>query len=181
MSQLSKAQQVLRKKRALVQLLETQLRTAIELAIDRQFRNEDGKLFNEKDKLRSSPGGKGLSEDLKKNTESIIDKDGITFTVTSKLPYAEIQDKGGFIKATPTQNSKGLKTYKMAQYFWYKYATTTVNRRKEFYKIMALSVQKKGGVKIKGKDYMKGIIKDYEELEDRIIEGFIEDVLKIYG
>lgn len=181
MSQLSKAKQVARKRKALLQVLELQLRGAIELAIEEQFRPEDGKLFNEKGKLRKSPGEKGLAEDLKRNTESIIGKDGITFTITSKLPYAEIQDKGGVIKATPTQNSRGVKTYKMAQYFWYKFATTTVNRRKEFYKIMALSVQKKGGVKIKGRDYMKGILKDFEKLEDQIIEDFLRDVLKIYA
>lgn len=182
MSQLSKARQVLRKKKALVGFLETALRSTMELAIESQFRNDDGKLFNDKHKLRRSSGASGLEESLRKSLEKAVVKDGeIQFTLSSPLPYAKIQDKGGFIKATPTKNSKGVQTYKMAQYFWYKYSTSTVNRRKEFYKIMALSVQKKGGVNIKGKDYIKGAIKEYEKLSDKVIEKFIDQVFKIYG
>ena len=90
---------------------------------------------------------------------------GLTATIESTLPYAEIQDKGGFIKATPvTVLATRKQTYKMAQHFWARF----YNSQNEFFKIMALSVQKKGGVNIKAKKYFSNAMTGFKN------EGFRE-------
>ena len=81
---------------------------------------------------------------------------GISVIVGSKLPYAEIQDKGGFIKATPTG---GFLKYKMAWWMWFKYKETL----NKFWLINAWAVRKNGGVNIKATHYFENAIKDFEQ------------------
>jgi phage gpG-like protein len=57
----------------------------------------------------------------------------------SDLPYARVQEFGGFIA------SKG----NMHKYFWAKFAET----KQPYFKNIALSVQKKGGVRIPARPY----------------------------
>lgn len=81
-------------------------------------------------------------------TKLNISNDNIELTVGSKVPYAEIHNTGGFIK------SKG----KMSKYFWYKYITSG----NEFFKIMALAVEKNGGVNIKKTNYFDNAVRNFE-------------------
>lgn len=81
-------------------------------------------------------------------TKVKVNNDNISAVVGSKLPYANIQNVGGFIK------SKGA----MHKWFWYQYGKTQNN----FFKIMALSVIKRGGVKIKETKYFDKSLKTYE-------------------
>lgn len=81
---------------------------------------------------------------------------GISVIVGSKLPYAEIQDKGGFIPATPTG---GYLKYKMAWWMYFQYKRTL----NEFWLINAWSVRKKGGVNIKATNYFENAIDDFEK------------------
>ena len=74
-----------------------------------------------------------------KDKNNIYEERSDGFTVGSKLPYATIQEYGGFVK------SKG----KMHSYFWARYYDT----KSPYYRNLALSVQKKGGVNIKAKPY----------------------------
>lgn len=63
----------------------------------------------------------------------------VDINIGTNLVYANPHEYGMFIK------SKG----RMHKYFWAKYASS----RNEFYKIMALSVIKKGGIRLKKRPY----------------------------
>ena len=107
----------------------------------------------------------------------------INAVVGSNLEYANIQNVGGFIEATPkavkrtTKTGKSYyeKTYKMTQYFWAMYGET----KNIFFKRMALSVLKKGGVKIKATKYFDKSLDTYEnELLSKQLEKILNLVLK---
>lgn len=68
----------------------------------------------------------------------------------SRLPYAHVHEHGEFIK------SKG----KMHKWFWYMYWKSKYSN--DFYKIMALHVLKKGGVKIPKRPYFYPAFDDME-------------------
>jgi len=63
----------------------------------------------------------------------------------SNLPYARVQEFGGFIA------SKG----NMHKYFWAKFAET----KQPYFKNIALSVQKKGGVRIPARPYFNPAVR----------------------
>lgn len=101
------------------------------------------------------------------NTTVKVGKDGVEAHIESDLVYAEVHERGMFIK------SKG----KMQNYFWAQY----INTKNEFFKIMALSVLSKGGVNIPARPYFepafkefesKGVKKFLETLLDRIVRVF---------
>lgn len=101
-------------------------------------------------------------------TKVKVNNDNISAIVGSNLPYANIQNVGGFIK------SKG----RMHKWFWYQYGKTQNN----FFKIMALSVIKRGGVKIKGTKYFDKSIEYYEkELLTPELEYILRVVLNVVG
>jgi hypothetical protein len=82
----------------------------------------------------------------------------------SDLIYAKVHEEGMFIK------SKG----KMASFFWARYYKTKV----DYWKYVALSVQKKGGVDIPKREYFGVAIKDYQDSnEPQVI--FDEVLLKL--
>ena len=70
-------------------------------------------------------------------------------SIGSNLPYAAAQETGMFIK------SKG----RMQNYFWAKY----IQSRNEFFRIMALSVIKRGGIKLKKRRYFSLALKKFEQ------------------
>jgi hypothetical protein len=87
-----------------------------------------------------------------------VSQEGDNFEVEygSSLKYAAIQEFGGFIKATPVTVIKSKSgrnmnksTYVMAQFFWAKYYTT----KQPYFKRLALSVERKGGVNIPARPY----------------------------
>ena len=107
---------------------------------------------NSKDNLRLKSGR--LISSFRPNTKSTfvdVKSNKIKIHLGSDVEYASVHDKGMFIKATPITTKKGRKTYKMAQYFWAKYYET--DKANSFFKIMALSVDKRGGVKIPKRPY----------------------------
>ena len=67
----------------------------------------------------------------------------------SDLPYAKIQEYGGFIM------SKG----NMHKYFWAKYAES----KQPYFRNIALSVQKKGGVKIPARPYFRPAVQKFSQ------------------
>ena len=82
----------------------------------------------------------------------------------SNLPYAAIQEYGGFIK------SKG----KMHKYFWARFAET----KNTYFKNLALHVQKKGGVQIPKRPYFAPSVSKFksngkyqEDVKANVIKG----------
>lgn len=144
----------------IIKLLQDDIDDVFRLAFDNSTIQSNGKIFNSSKKLRSS--GK-LRESFIKDKE--IKKDII---YKSKLRYALIQEKGAFIK------SRG----KMHKYFWAKYFET----KNEEFKIIALSVLKKGGVNIPARPYAKETRKEMK----RILESnefknlFIGEVVRLW-
>lgn len=82
-------------------------------------------------------------------TKVKFNNDNVSAVVGSTLPYAKIQNDGGFIK------SKG----RMHKWFFYQYK----KHKNDFFKIMALSVIKRGGVKINETKYYDKTIEYYEK------------------
>lgn len=82
------------------------------------------------------------------------------YTNESLLPYATIQDEGGFIK------TKG----KMEGYFWHRFKET----KSPYYRSLALHVRKVGGVTIKARPYFKAAEK---RLSDEGIPQFQQMIL----
>lgn len=85
----------------------------------------------------------------------------------SSLPYAAIQEYGGFIR------SKG----KMHKFFWAKFAET----KQAYFKNLALHVEKKGGVTIPKRPYFepalqrfKATSKYQDEVKAKVIQGIRE-------
>jgi|SRR5210317_1199384 hypothetical protein len=166
----------------LLKLFSEEIKTAYEVSIDKQFRKQDGKIFNNESRLRTSRGSGSLRADFIKNSKVEIKDGKIELEFATDKPYAGIQNRGGFIKARPTTNSKGKKTYKMAQYFWYKSFEANVKRKKELYKRIALSVEKKGGVKIKGKNYIENSVEHFEKnYLEAVIQEFFNEVAKVWN
>lgn len=79
----------------------------------------------------------------------------LTFTVGTTLVYARIHEEGGFVR------SKG----KMEKFFWAMYMQT----RREFYRIMALSVRKKGGVQMPARPFHAPAVKAMQTDGKRIL------------
>lgn len=171
---------------SIVRLMAQELKTSYEAYLSNRFRDQDNKFYNNQEKLRRSRGGKSLYADIVKRSKLKIDDDKVILDVQTDKPYAGIQNRGGFIKATPIQRTlksgKTIKTYKMAQRFWAKYFEASAGTRKNIYKRMALSVQKRGGVRIKGKHYLENSIKDFEQNGlDKILQGFLLQVTRIWN
>lgn len=80
------------------------------------------------------PGQTGNVSEIKVSANGRLE-----FRVGTTLVYARIHEEGAFIR------SKG----KMEKFFWARYMET----RREFYRIMALSVRKKGGVQIPARPF----------------------------
>lgn len=159
-----------------------ELLNAWQVSVGRQFRDKDGKIFNNSKKLRSGTSKKNLRGDLSRNAKPDVKDGKAILTWETDKPYAGIQNRGGFIKAKPTTNSRGKKTYKMAQYFWAKSYEADVKRKRELYKRIALSVEKKGGVNIKGKHYLENSLKDFEQTQlQRVVQAFFENIAKVWN
>jgi len=94
-------------------------------------------------------------------TKINVNENGINGVIGSKAPYANIQNKGVFIKSK----------VKMHKWFWWQYA----KHKNEFFKIMALSVIKRGGVKIKETKYFD---KSLEYYEKKLLVPELERILK---
>ncbi len=139
--------------------------------------------FNTTKKLRLKTGKLFRSfneKDINTLTKTEVKGDKVKITIGSKLPYARIHETGGFIKATPVK-SKRRKTFKMAQYFWAKYLDKN-DGGNIFHKIMALSVQKKGGVDIPKRPYFKPALKAFEKKGMKIlIENAVKKLIRFIG
>lgn len=170
----------------IVKLMAEELKTVYLVSLGKQFRDQDDKFYNNTTQLRRSRGSKSLVADISKKSKLKIEGGKVVLDIETDKPYAGIQNRGGFINATPIQRTlksgKTIKTYKMAQYFWAKYFEASVGTRKNIYKRMALSVEKKGGVKIKGKHYIENSLKDFEETGlERVLQGFLLQVSRIWN
>lgn len=76
---------------------------------------------------------------------------GFDWTFGTSLNYASVHENGGFIK------SKG----RMHKYFWAKYYES--NKGNQYYRNLALSVKKKGGINIPKRPFFNPAIKDFDE------------------
>lgn len=138
--------------------------------------NRSASFFNKSNKL-SGRSGK-LEESYIRRTTTHRDKYKLVLDIESDLAYASIHETGGFIKARKTTNSKGRPTYKMAQFFWYKYIKTG----DRVYMMMALSVQKKGGVKIPKRSYLTKMQEKFEERTlPRLMEQLTDNIVEEYN
>ena len=126
--------------------------------------------FTNKSKLQLRTGRlfKSFAPNSDEGTNELnISEKGFKLTIGSNLPYASIQEYGGFIK------SKG----RMHKYFWYKYAES----RNIFFKILALSVIKRGGVNIPQRPYFNMGLQNFENKDlPELLEDFIEKFKSIY-
>lgn len=130
--------------------------------------NDSGNTWSTSNELRIKSGKLYRSFSLNNSdtlTDFTIAKNGLKITYGSKLPYASIHEFGGFVR------SKG----NMHKYFWAKYFETD----NEFYKIMALSVLKKGGVNIPKRAYFNPALKEFNKKGlTEILNLIINDIIK---
>jgi len=102
----------------------------------------------------------------------------ITGVFGSDLPYASVQEYGrvggNMIKSQMVGSVKLKRMVPlMSQYFWYKYFETGYN----WYKIMALSVLKRGGINIKARPYFEKAMKEFQrDGIPKIIDGIINSL-----
>lgn len=143
-----------------IKLLEDDIDDIFRVAFDNSTIASNSNVFNTSKKLRSS--GK-LRESFIKDKK--VNKDVI---YKSNLRYAFVQEKGMFVK------SKG----KMHKYFWARYFET----KKEEFKIIALSVFKKGGVNIKARPYVKQTKKEMQRIlnSNEFANLFIGEVVRLW-
>ena len=121
--------------------------------------------FRTSDKLENQSGKLWRSFFRAGETITNIDLSGwkISGQFGSDLPYASVHEKGMFVA------SKG----KMHRYFWAKYFETGY----EWYKIMALSVLKRGGINIKARPYFEKAMKEFQrDGLPKIIDGIINSL-----
>jgi phage gpG-like protein len=116
----------------------------------------------------------GLAKSFETDSKSELANNNIEITLQSNKPYAAIHNFGGFIKATPITKTNPItgvqrQTYKMSLFFWHLYFTS----KNEYWKIMALSVNKKGGVNIPKRPYFDEGIKD---LKENLNKDFVSNV-----
>lgn len=118
-------------------------------------------------------------------------KDGVNIQYGTKIDYAEVHEKGMFIKASPVtvirkykgsaKNKLGKKikpfqTFQMARYFWAKFYET----KEENYKFAALSAHKIGGVNIPKRPFFSTGLKDFEkEGMPNILKNMLNKLMKI--
>lgn len=107
---------------------------------------------------------------------------GAKITIGSNLPYAKIQNEGGFIKATPYapkvvgKNKDGTdkntrSRYRMEAFFWAKYAET----ENEFWKVNAFKVRREGGVHIKATHYFDDAVAHFKaNFENKIVDDIVK-------
>lgn len=88
----------------------------------------------------------------------------------SNLPYADIHETGGFIKATPYKTKTGRNSYKMAGFFWHRY----IKYKNPYWKHLALHVMKEGGVTIPKREYLK---KASEIYKNKYIDQFASEII----
>jgi len=100
---------------------------------------------------------------------------GISVTVGSDLIYARKQNYGGVIKATPIAN--GRSKFKMESYFWGMFK----EHNNIFYKIMALSVRKRGGVVLNKTLFFDKSIKTFTGKYEYKMLNDLVDVFSKYG
>ena len=129
----------------------------------------------------------------KENISNIEYENGrVKWEYGSALAYAQIHEKGGFIKATEATTKKrrksktrkasagGKKTYLMASHFW-KIFYKTGNK---YYKNLALGVMKRGGVNIPARPYFNPAIEDFMTAKaggnDSVIKAVIKQVKKLW-
>lgn len=123
--------------------------------------------FNSSDRLFSNSPVGGLADSFRTDSKVSVSGSGVTGTLQSEKPYANIHNVGGFIA------SKG----NMHRYFWAQYAKT----KQQFFKIIALSVIKNGGVTIRKRAYFDNAIADFQERGiPRISADIIARVKQIY-
>jgi len=141
-------------------------------------------VFNKTDNLYSVSGQ--LFQSFIKNNKNNIyrsSQSGGQFTLEygTKISYARIHETGGFIKAIKRASSVKRKreTYVMAQFFWRKYMET----KAPFFKIIALSIEKKGGINMKARPFWNPAIEDFKkngqpkfekQMKQAIIQGIID-------
>jgi hypothetical protein len=166
-------------------------------AVDKPYNDSEETWSNNKQQLRLKSGR--LYSSFRPNTKTTyvdVKTDKIKIKLGSDVEYANIHEKGGFIKATPitviryheykrkdgrlSEFTEVKRSYKMAQYFWAKYFET--EKQNSFFKIMALAVEKAGGVKIPKRPYfvpalfalrttgLKKILKKYIQILVREVE-----------
>lgn len=102
---------------------------------------------------------KGFKPNKYSLTKLSSDDKSITMSIASAAPYASVHERGMFIK------SKG----KMHTFFWAMYFKT----KNKFYKIMALSVLKRGGVRIKKRPYFKKTNQAFENSQEKLINDVL--------
>jgi len=89
----------------------------------------------------------------------------LNLTIGSRLPYAGAHETGAFIA------TKG----RMHKWFWAKYMSSN----NPFFKIMALSVMKRGGVLIKSRPYFAPALSKFQnEYMQKWLNGIIDKIAK---
>lgn len=147
-----------------------ELQDGLVKSISKQFKKDDGKVFNNSDKLRKKSGAL-LNSFIDKNEESdsniAFGNGQLNFKFGTRKKYAQIHEKGGFIKGTK----------RMESFFWAKYYETKKNE----YKIIALSVKKKGGIKIKARNYFSKGVQDFQDNKlNKFLEKTSKDLLQAW-
>lgn len=169
----------------------------IELAATIAIGNEMGatsgnSIFNDDTKVRAKKSTKLMlrSGKLYKSflggkdslTKTTINQQGISTEIGSKLPYAEIQDTGGVIQATPVVAQRKSKTgkvwskqtYRMAQFFWYKFRET----KNTYWRSLAMKVERDGFVTIKPTHYFEKAMVEFKKNYHNVVIEWLADAVR---
>lgn len=154
---------------------------ALNKILAKQFVKKSAGSFNNGDKLRAKGGKLEKSFQLNDpNTSSKVDfvNNKLEFFFGSKLPYANIHDKGGIIKAKKkTKNSRGETVFAMEQFFLAKFKQT--NERGFLFS--AIKIRNKGFVEMKKRPYFDDTLKIYVKDEAPKINALLEtELLKLW-
>ena len=141
-----------------------------------KLRSQSGKLA---DSFRMKQFMKVAANSDTKGVTSFSYNNGIvTGKFGTSLPYASIQEYGGEVKAVKKGSSvkrrKGV--YIMEQFFWRVYYET----KNIFWKILALTISKKGYIKIKARPYFFKSIDQINENLGKKMEIFLNNITTEY-
>jgi phage gpG-like protein len=126
----------------------------------------------------------GLAKSFETDSTAELTNNNLEIVLQSNKKYAGIHNTGGFIKAKPvtvTNRNTGVQrqTYRMALFFWAMFFKSS----NEYWKALALSVQKRGGVEIPKRPYFDEGIKQLRmNLEKDFVEGvFLPKMIEFWN
>jgi phage gpG-like protein len=153
-------------------------------SLRKQFERKNDNPFSSYGKNRLTKRTGKLLDSYEAKSPNTLSKVGyssnkLSINWGSNLPYAEIHEKGGFIKAKKKASSVKTKreVFVMEQFFWRKF----IESKNEIWKRIALSVRKNKGIKMPARGYFNAALSTFrDEYKDKFIQQKRSDLLKAW-